>query len=118
MTDVIRAVGRRHRAARSRLLLLAVGIVTGVLTGCSSGPSSQNAEGAATTSSSGDRTCVSASDGPEALVEAARTECRSTHFVLVDTYQDLPDDFMLRALMTPKDGNSSVLGYRIYSRDR
>ena len=65
MTDVIRAVGRRHGAARSRLLLLAVGIVTGVLTGCSSGPSSQNAEGAATTSSSGDRTCVSASDGPE-----------------------------------------------------
>jgi hypothetical protein len=60
----------------------------------------------------------SASDGPEALVEAARKECRSTHFVLMDAYQDLPDDFMLRAVMTPKDGNSSVLGYRIYSRDR
>ena len=65
MTDITRAVGRRRDAARLRLLLLAVGIVTGVLTGCSSGPSSQTAEGAAPTSSSGDRTCVSASDGPE-----------------------------------------------------
>jgi hypothetical protein len=62
---LVRAVGRRRDAARSRLLLLAVGIVTGVLAGCSSGPSSQTAEGAAPTSSSGDRTCVSASDGPE-----------------------------------------------------
>jgi hypothetical protein len=59
-----------------------------------------------------------ASDGTEALVEAARKECRSTHFVLVDSYQDLPDDFMMQALAMPRDGNSSVLGYRIYSRDR
>jgi hypothetical protein len=60
----------------------------------------------------------SSSDGTDALVEAARRKCRSTHFVLVDAYQDLPDDFMLRAVMTPKDGKSSVLGYRMYSRDR
>lgn len=58
------------------------------------------------------------SDGTEALIEAARKECRSTHFVLVDSYQDLPDDFMMRALATPRDGKSSVLGYRIYSRVR
>jgi len=59
-----------------------------------------------------------ASDGTDALVEAARKECRSTHFVLVDAYQDLPDDFMMQALATPRDGKGSVLGYRIYSRDR
>jgi len=59
-----------------------------------------------------------ASDGTETLVEAARKECRSTHFVLIDAYRDLPDDFMIKALTTPKDGRSSVLGYRIYSRDR
>lgn len=58
-----------------------------------------------------------ASDGTDALVEAARKECRSTHFVLVDAYQELPDDFMMQVLATPRDGKSSVLGYRIYSRD-
>ena len=59
-----------------------------------------------------------ASDGTDVLVEAARKECRSTHFVLVDGYQDLPDDFMMQALATPRDGKSNVLGYRVYSRDR
>ena len=54
--------------------------------------------------------------GTEALVEAARKECRSTHFVLVDAYQDLPDDFMMQALAMPRDGDSSVLGYRVYSK--
>jgi hypothetical protein len=54
----------------------------------------------------------------DALVEDARKECRSTHFVLVDAYRDLPDDFMMQALATPRDGRSSVLGYRLYSRDR
>ena len=34
----------------------------------------------------------------------------------VDAYQDLPDDFMMRALATPRDGKASVLGYKIYSR--
>ena len=58
-----------------------------------------------------------ASDSTDALIEAARKECRSTHFVLVDAYQDLPDDFMMQALATPRDGTSSVLGYRIYSKD-
>ena len=60
----------------------------------------------------------SASDGADALVEAARKECRSTHFVLIDAYQDLPDDFMMQALATPRDGKGSVLGYRVHSRDR
>jgi hypothetical protein len=60
----------------------------------------------------------SASDGTDALIEAARKECRSTHFVLIDTYQELPDDFIMKALMTPRDGKSSVLGYRVHSRDR
>jgi hypothetical protein len=59
-----------------------------------------------------------ASNGTDALIEAARKECRSTHFVLVDAYQDLPDDFMMQALATPRDGKSSVLGYRVYSRVR
>lgn len=58
----------------------------------------------------------SASDGTDSLVEAARKECRSTHFVLVDAYQDLPDNFMMQALATPRDGKSSVLGYRVYSK--
>jgi hypothetical protein len=53
----------------------------------------------------------------EALVEAAREECRSTHFVLIDEYQELPGDFMMQALSAPRDGNSSVLSYRVYSRD-
>jgi hypothetical protein len=53
----------------------------------------------------------------DALVEAARKECRSTHFVLVDRYQDLPDDFIMQALATPRDGKSSVLSYRVYSRE-
>jgi hypothetical protein len=30
----------------------------------------------------------------------------------------LPDDFMMQALATPRDGKSSVLGYRVYSRVR
>jgi len=59
-----------------------------------------------------------AADGTEALVEAARKKCRSTHFVLVDAYQDLPDDSMMQALATPRDGKTSVLGYSIYSRVR
>ncbi|MCL4710490.1 MAG: hypothetical protein KJZ73_04525 [Pseudorhodoplanes sp.] len=59
----------------------------------------------------------SASDSIDALVESARKECRSTHFVLVDTHQDLPDDFMMQALATPRDGKSSVCGYRVYSRE-
>ena len=54
-------------------------------------------------------------DDSDALVEVARKECRSTHFVLVDAYRDLPDDFMMQALTTPR---SSMLGYRLYSRDR
>jgi hypothetical protein len=58
-----------------------------------------------------------ASDGTDALIEAARKECRSTHFVLVDAYQDLPNDFMMQALATARDGKSSVLGYGVYSRD-
>jgi hypothetical protein len=58
-----------------------------------------------------------ASDGADALVEAARKECRSTHFVLIDAYHDLPEDFMMQALAKPRDGKSSVSGYRIYSRD-
>jgi hypothetical protein len=58
----------------------------------------------------------SASDGTDALVEAARKECRSTHFVLIDAYQNLPDDFMMKALATRRDGKSSVLGYRVHSR--
>jgi hypothetical protein len=45
-----------------------------------------------------------ASDDTNALIESARKECRSTHFVLVDAYQDLPDDFIMRALATPRDG--------------
>jgi len=45
-----------------------------------------------------------ASNGTDALIEAARKECRSTHFVLVDAYQDLPDDFMMQALATPMMG--------------
>src|SRR5262249_29824779 len=53
----------------------------------------------------------------EALVEAARKECRSTHFVLVGRYPDIPDNFIMRALATPRDGKSSVLGYRVYSRE-
>lgn len=53
------------------------------------------------------------SDGIEALIDAARKECRSTHFVVVDAYQDLPDDFIRQALETPRDGKSSVLGYRV-----
>jgi hypothetical protein len=59
-----------------------------------------------------------ASDGTDVLIEAARKECRSTHFVLVDAYQELPDDFVMQALATPRDGRSSVLGYRLYSRER
>jgi hypothetical protein len=59
-----------------------------------------------------------ASDDTDVLVEAARKECRSSHFVLIDAYQDLPDDFMMRALATPRECNSSVLGYRVYGRDR
>jgi hypothetical protein len=58
----------------------------------------------------------SASDDADALVETARKECRSTHFVLIDVYRDLPDDFMMQAVMTPRDGKSSVCGYRVYSR--
>jgi hypothetical protein len=58
----------------------------------------------------------SPSDGPDMLVAAARKACRSTHFVLVDRCQELPDDFMMEALATPRDGKSSVLGYRLYSR--
>jgi hypothetical protein len=58
-----------------------------------------------------------ASDSTDALIEAARKECRSTHFVFVDAYQDLPDDFIMQALATPRDGKSSVLGYRVYCRD-
>jgi hypothetical protein len=58
-----------------------------------------------------------ASDGTDALIEAAKKNCRSSHFVLVDAYQDLPDDFMIYALMTPRDGKSKVLGYSIYSRE-
>jgi len=58
-----------------------------------------------------------ASHGTEALVGAARKECRSSHFVLVTAYQDLPDNFMMQALATPRDGKSSVLGYRVYSRE-
>ncbi len=61
--------------------------------------------------------CV-ASDGADALVAAARKECRSAYFVLVDAYQDIPDDFIMQILATPRDGKSSVLGYRVYSRDR
>jgi hypothetical protein len=57
-------------------------------------------------------------DSTDALVEAARKECRSTHFVLVDAFQDIPDDFIMQALATPRDGKSGVLGYRVYSRDR
>ena len=60
-------------------------------------------------------TC-SASDDADALVEAARKQCRSTHFVLIDAYQDLPDDFILKARMMPKDGKSSLLGYKVHSR--
>jgi hypothetical protein len=60
----------------------------------------------------------SPSDSTDALVEAAKKECRSTHFVLVDRYQDLPEDFAMRALAAPRDGKSSVLGYRVHSRDR
>ena len=59
-----------------------------------------------------------ASDCTDALVKAARKECRSTHFVLIDAYQDLPDDFIMQALATPRDGKSSVLGYRVYGRTR
>ena len=59
-----------------------------------------------------------ASDDTNALIESARKECRSTHFVLVDAYQDLPDDFIMRALATPRDGKSTVLGYKVYSRVR
>jgi hypothetical protein len=58
-----------------------------------------------------------ASHGTEALVEVARKECRSTHFVLIDEYQDRPEDFMMKALSAPRDGASSVLSYRVYSRD-
>ena len=58
------------------------------------------------------------SESSDALVAAARKECRSTYFVLVDGYQDLPDDFVMQALAMPRDRNRSVLGYRIYGRDR
>ena len=34
-------------------------------------------------------------------------ECRSTHFVLVDAYQDLPDDFMMQALTTPREARAA-----------
>ncbi len=60
----------------------------------------------------------SASDSADALIEAARKECRSTHFVFIDAHQDLPGDFMMRGLEAPRDGTSSVLGYRVHSRER
>ena len=59
-----------------------------------------------------------ACDDTDALIEAARKKCRSTYFVLVDAYQDLPDDFIMQALAIPRDGKSSVLGYRVYNRIR
>lgn len=60
----------------------------------------------------------SASESTGALVEAARRECRSTHFLLVDSFQDLPDDFIMRVLGSPRDVHLDVLGYRIYSREK
>jgi hypothetical protein len=60
--------------------------------------------------------CTS-SDGVDELVTTARKQCRSTHFVMIDVFQELPDDFMMRALATPRDGNSKVLGYRVYGRE-
>ena len=52
----------------------------------------------------------------EALLDICRKACRSSHFVLVDTYQDLPDDFIASALGAQMNGVSTVLGYRIYRR--
>jgi len=57
-------------------------------------------------------------DNADALVEAARKECRSGHFVLIDAYQDLPDDFVMQALAAARSGNGSVLGFPVYSRNR
>lgn len=56
------------------------------------------------------------SDTTDVLVEVARSECRSTHFVLVEGYQDLPNDFVMQTLAAPRDGKSKVLGYRVYDR--
>jgi hypothetical protein len=55
-------------------------------------------------------------DNAVALVEAAKKECRSTHFVLIDGYQNLPDDFIMQALATLRDGQCKVLGYGVYGR--
>jgi hypothetical protein len=52
----------------------------------------------------------------EYLVNACRKACRSSHFVLVDAYQDLPDNFIAIALGAQMNGANSVLAYRIYSR--
>ena len=54
-----------------------------------------------------------AADGREALIEACRRRCRSSHFVFVDTWQALPDDFVMSALAAQRAGASHVLQYEI-----
>lgn len=57
-------------------------------------------------------------DGAETFVEAARKECRSSRLIIMDTFQELPDDFLMKALSASSRGNSSYMGYRFYNSDR
>ena len=59
-----------------------------------------------------------AADGREALIEACRRRCRSSHFVFVDTWQALPADFVMSALAAQRAGVGRVLQYEICSTAR
>jgi hypothetical protein len=48
------------------------------------------------------------------VLKICRERCSSTHFVLIDNYQELPDYFFHSVLMSIGANNSLVHGYKIY----
>ena len=52
----------------------------------------------------------------EEILNICKRHCRSDHFVLIDTYKDIPETFMLGAAMSAEANQNSTLGYRLFKK--
>lgn len=52
----------------------------------------------------------------EELVSISRNKCKSEKFIIVDSYRDLPSNFIETLIKYFKEGKDMILGYRIYTK--
>lgn len=50
----------------------------------------------------------------EDIVDTCTKRCRSSHFILIDKFRKLPDNFLQTLIMYCKEGRNTIMSYTIY----